>query len=559
MTVNDAESLPPSPPAVSILPNAPDTFCTYLARQFIGKRGFSENVFPEAAPLAQHCDILLSYSDGYSTGMMCIVDREAHPGKTFDMTPDEVKAVGKECLKYSGSVYGNKIPIALQIMEVGPSEEDASQRARLCHFSPGWFSRVQPAGWVIDPVKKQLWTNARFGGRTAGAALIRELMEKPREDVSQLQPPPTVAASAAGEMGFPYLTVAIIAVLCALFLAEVLFGIGPVTGLLQPSIETLLTFGGIYRPLVINNGEWTRLFSGPLLHVGLEHLALNCIALYIAGRILEGLVGRAWLAAIFVVGALGGSLFSLTLNPDNLVSVGASGAVMGLFAALLMLSFHFPKGADRTALRMTSIYVLIPSMLPIATTGGGKVDIAAHLGGALAGLVVGLVMLPLWPKDEMRPRLAPVATAVGVIGLALFAFAFTKLPDNHRKATFTASLIPSADFPKSDEEADKRSAELVEKYPRDPRSHYFRAIALWNQNDKAGAEKALRAGLADEASWRPLMIPEVTIRLHVALAILEDEDGRKAQAKQTAKVACELAKPDNPQREFLDKYQLCAP
>jgi rhomboid protease GluP len=558
--VNDAEPSPPLPFAPAILPNAPDTFCTYLARQFIGKRSYSENVFPEAASLAAYCDILLSYSDGYSTGLMCLVDREAHPGKTFEMTPDEVKAVGKECLKYSGSVYGNKIPIAMQIMEVGPPEDDASQRARLGHFSPGWFSRVQPAGWVIDPIKKQLWTNARFGGRAAGAALIRELMEKPREDVSQLQPPPMVAAStAAGQMGFPYLTVAIIAVLCALFLAEVVFGVGPVTGLMQPSIETLVAFGGIYRPLILNNGQWTRLFSGPLLHVGLEHLVLNCIALYIAGRILEGLVGRAWLAAIFVLGALGGALFSLMLNPDNLVSVGASGAVMGLFAALLMLSFHFPKGPDRTALRMTSIYVLIPSMLPIATAGGGKVDIAAHLGGAIAGILVGFIMLPLWRKDEVRPRLAPVAAAVGAVGLALFAFAFTPLPDNHRKATFTASLIPSAEFPKSDEEANKRSVELVEKFPRDPRSHYFRAIALWDQGDKAAAEKALRTGLADEALWRPLMAPELAIRLHVALAVLLADDGRKAEAKEAAKAACELAKPDNPQRQFLDKYALCAP
>jgi rhomboid protease GluP len=198
-------------------------------------------------------------------------------------------------------------------------------------------------------------------------------------------------------------------------------------------------------------------------------------------------------------------------------------------------------------------------MLPIATTGGGRVDIAAHLGGALAGLVVGLVMLPLWPKDEMRPRLAPVAKAVGVIGLALFAFAFTKLPDNHRRATFTASLIPSAEFPKSDEEANKRSAELVERFPRDPRSHYFRAIALWDQGDKAAVEKALRTGLVDEAFWRPLMVPELTIRLHVALALLLAEDGRMTEAKETARTACELAKPDNPQRGFLDKYQLCAP
>lgn len=557
--MTDAEPLPPSPPAPTILPNAPDTFCTYMARQLIGKRGFSENVFPEAAPLASHCDILLSSSDGFTTGLTCLIDREAHPGKTFDLTPDEVNAIGKECLKYSGGVYGNKMPVAIQIMEVGPSEEDASQRARLWHFSPGWFSRVQPAGWVIDPAKKLLWTNARFGGRPVGAKFIRELMTKPREDISALQPPPPVAASATlHNPGFPYLTVAIIAVLCALFAAEIFFGVGPSRGFLQPTIETLLAFGGIHRPLIVNDGQWTRLFSGPLLHLGFMHLLFNCIAILISGRLLEGLVGRSWLGAIFVIGALGGALFSLMFNAENLVSVGASGAGMALFAALFILSFHFPKGPDRTALKMTSLYVLVPSMLPVATLSGEQVDIAAHFGGALAGLALGLLILAVWRKDELRSRLSGAAATVGFAGLALFAFAFTPLPNNHRKATFLASLISSADYPKSDEESNKRSAELVAKYPRDPRSHYFRALALWDEGDKAAAETTLRTGLAEETLWRPLMVPELSVRLHTALAILLVEEGRKAEAKEMAQPACALA-PSGDQRQFLDKYALCAP
>lgn len=552
--MTDTAAAPP-PPAPDILPDAPHTFCTYLARQFIAKWGFTEHVFAEAAPLAQACDIVLSYADGYSVVLTCLVDREAHPGKTFDMTPEQVTAIGKECLQYSGSVYGNKMPITVQIMEVGPSEEDAGQRARLSRFKPGWFSKVQPAGWIVDPEKNQLWTDARFGGRSAGAPFIRELMAKPREDFSLLQAP---VVTAAIHPGFPYLTTAIIAVLCALFLAEVAFGIGPTSGLLQPSIETLVAFGGIYRPLILNGGQWTRLFSGPLLHAGIEHLVLNCVALYIAGRILEGLVGRAWLGAIFVIGAIGGALFSLAFNVDNLVSVGASGAAMGLFAALLVLSFHFPSGADRTALRTTAVYMLIPSLLPLASVSGGKVDLAAHFGGAFAGLAIGFIMLWLWRKDEVRPRLAPAATAVGIAGLLAFAFAFTPLPENHRRANFTGSLIPASDFPKSDEEANKRSAELVEKFPRDPRSHYFRAISLWEQGDKVGAEKALRTGLADESKWRPLMIPEIPLRLHTALAILLAQDGRLTEAKTEAKTACDLEK-TGPSRELLDQNKLCEP
>ncbi len=55
------------------------------------------------------------------------------------------------------------------------------------------------------------------------------------------------------------------------------------------------------------------------------------------------------------------------------------------------------------------------------------------------------------------------------------------------------------------------------------------------------------------------MAPGLTIRLHVALALLLAEDGRKAEAKEVAKAACTLAAPDDPQREFLNQHALCAP
>jgi hypothetical protein len=55
------------------------------------------------------------------------------------------------------------------------------------------------------------------------------------------------------------------------------------------------------------------------------------------------------------------------------------------------------------------------------------------------------------------------------------------------------------------------------------------------------------------------MVPELTVRLHVALALLLAETDRKAEAKEVAKAACALAAPGNPQREFLDQNKLCEP
>ena len=87
---------------------------------------------------------------------------------------------------------------------------------------------------------------------------------------------------------------------------------------------------------------------------------MNGICLFLAGRVLENLVGRAWLGATFTLGALGGSVVSLALNPPTRISVGASGAIMALFASIYTLSFHYGAGAVRTQLQTRALSVLIP-------------------------------------------------------------------------------------------------------------------------------------------------------------------------------------------------------
>jgi rhomboid protease GluP len=533
-------------PAYSILPDAPDTFCSYLARQFIAKRGFAPCDLPEAAPLAAHCDHLLSYADGNSLTILAMVDRETHPGKTFDMSPEATAEIGRACLKRTGSSYFSQDLVALMIMEAGPQDED--QRARLSQIkASGLFSKMQASGWIVDPQQKSVWTNARFGSLSPYRRFIHKMMTSPRE---QIAPPQTVAVDLTPR--FPYLTTAIIAVLCAIFAAEIVFGVGPWTGMLQPSIATLLAFGGIYRPLVMQ-GEWLRLFSGPLLHADAMHLLLNCVALYISARILEGLVGRAWLGALFVIGAISGALFSLVFNPDNLVSVGASGAVMALFAALLVLAFHFPKGADRTVLLTNSIYVLVASMVPV-TSSGGKVDIAAHAGGALGGLVVGALLLVIWRRDEPHPRFAGAGAAIGLAGLAAFIFAFTPLPQNYREGLISAAMIPDSETPKNATEWRERAPDLMARYPRDPRPRYFRAIDLIEARDITTAEHELRVGLAEVDLWRKVINPEFAMHMQVALAITLAAD-RLQEAREVAKPTCDWA--TGPTRQLLDENKLC--
>ncbi len=527
-----------------------DTFCVYLAKQFIAKRGFTVGMVPEADELAEHSDIVLSRHDGFTLTIACMIDRETHPGKTFDLSPHAVAEIGKACLKYTGKMNFNKMPVMIQIFEVGPATTD--QRERLKPFKrSSLFAKVVPSAWIVDTASTTVWTNARFGGLLSLKGVIEKLLRSPRESDATLRP----QIAAVADPGFPWLTCGILAVLIGVFAAELVYGIGEWTKALQPTISTLVTFGGLTRPLVVQAGEWYRLFSAPLLHADAFHLALNCIALYLAGSILESLVGRAWFATIFVAGALGGSLLSLALNPDSLVSVGASGAVMGLFAAMLAASFRFPSGANRTGLQMAAIYVLLPSLLPLASVfKGQRVDYAAHFGGAIAGAALAFVLLKIWPHDEPHPRWR-VAAVAALAGLVAFAYPVLPAIRGYPVAVLGAALIPQAQLPQSDAAAKVQSTELVARYPRDPRGHLMRARILLETQDVAGAERELRAGLVEEDLWRTLFSPDLAVALRTTLALVLASD-RIEEAKAVARPVCDAVQ-SGPSRDALDKLKLC--
>jgi membrane associated rhomboid family serine protease len=239
--------------------------------------------------------------------------------------------------------------------------------------------------------------------------------------------------SALDENGRPYATYAILAALALVFVGELAFGVRPWHDAFAPDVATLVTLGGLMRPFV-EEGEWYRLLTASLLHGDVFHLALNGVALYMAGVVLEGLLGRAWLLALFVIGALSGSALALAVNPPNVVSVGASGAIMGLLAAALVSSQRLPFGAVRTLIQMNVMQVLIPSLIPLAIRrSGGTIDFAAHLGGAIAGALCGVFLLRTWPRREARPRFGRVALAIAlaggvalVVGLVLVATRYTE-------------------------------------------------------------------------------------------------------------------------------------
>jgi rhomboid protease GluP len=531
---------------------SPDTFCTYLAKQFIAKMGFDVARVPEVARLYQLCEIVLTRTDGYTFGILCMVDRDARPDASFSMGVEELRAIGQACQKYAGEVNGRTLPVSIQVLEVGPTSPDQVTRLRAIRRS-SIFAKVLPSAMIVDPVSGEVWGNGgvlRSKGPYQG--FVEKMAAAPREDDSDLAPPVVTVAPSA----FPVVTTALLVALGAVFTAEIIFGIGPWTNLLQPSITTLIAFGGLTHNLVLVSGEWYRLLSAPFLHADAGHIAVNAIALALAGRALERLIGPAWFGALYITGALTGSLASLALNPPATVTVGASGAIMGLFAAMLVLSSHFPSGAIRAGLQMNALYVLIPSLVPLAgVLKGQNVDYAAHFGGAIGGAAIGVLLLFVWSKSEPLPRFRQVAAAIAVAAAVSLAYPILSVLSSYQTVAFSTQLVPPDQYPKSNADFKVHAEELMARYPRDPRPRLMKASDLLNANDLAGAAREARAGLAEERLWQSILPPQIDHGLRVILALAIAADQRD-EALATARPACDALK-DGPMRRLLDERKLC--
>jgi len=133
----------------------------------------------------------------------------------------------------------------------------------------------------------------------------------------------------------------------------------------------------------VAEGEWWRLITAGFLHAGLMHLLFNCLALYTLGTPFEALYGRTRYAILLLISLVAGSYASITFNAENQVSVGASGAIFGLFGALLVVGRRL--GADtRSTLTLLAINTAIAIAIP-------NIDWRAHLGGLAGGVVVAAV------------------------------------------------------------------------------------------------------------------------------------------------------------------------
>jgi membrane associated rhomboid family serine protease len=171
---------------------------------------------------------------------------------------------------------------------------------------------------------------------------------------------------------------------------------------------------------VLVNKEYSRVVSSGFLHTNWMHLIFNMIALYAFGSMLEPMLGGFQLLIIYFLSLIGGNLLALLIykNYGDYSAVGASGAVNGIVYAaialapgmgigLLFLPISIPAWAFGLAYVIFSIYGIKAKW--------GNSGHAAHLGGALIGMLAALAMYPeVFPQNYL-PILAILVPTIAFI------------------------------------------------------------------------------------------------------------------------------------------------
>ncbi len=411
------------------------------------------------------------------------------------------------------------------VMLVGAVVEAASGSASPTLAGLTWVAQNALVGAAQLTAAMAIWHHAdTFYDVPCGTAVATRLELARARDMA----PDTVVPAGPGPLmdlagalwltrgRLPRVTLVLAAVMIAVFIGESLLPWAPATpaGL---SVETLMAWGGMDRELAVLLGQPYRLLAAVFLHANLAHLAVNLAALLVAGFLIERGIGSLPFGAVFLLGGLAGSLASVTFNPPEMISVGASGAILALFAAALPLATALPRGNQRRWLWAWSITVCIPAVTPGVTLPGlFAVDRADHIGGEVGGLLLGIVVALAWRKGMVfRPsRRAGLAVAASLAGLVCI----TVLVGGFRAPLQAVGLVPHGEEPADDAGWERQASVLLPRYPDDPRVRYGLALQEAGSGSAAQAVADLDAAIAGQRRLSPVHADDFRFSAHAGVA-----------------------------------------
>ena len=269
-----------------------------------------------------------------------------------------------------------------------------AERSNFCYRHPDRQSYIvcQRCGRTICP---ECQTQAPVG------VICPECMREQRASAPRTKPAAWTRVRSAADRGAPVVTYSLIGITALVYLLQWIPGLG---------VTNALFFSPVFMTEVIPE-PWRALTSVFLHSTSLIfHILLNMYTLWIFGRLLEPMLGRARFLALYLISGLAGSIGVVVFAAPNAQVLGASGAIFGLMGAFVVIQ-------RRLGGNMTQLYILLAINLAIGFIPGANISWQAHLGGLIGGALVGLILL------ETRPRSRRGLQIGLLIGLAVALFA----------------------------------------------------------------------------------------------------------------------------------------
>jgi rhomboid protease GluP len=151
---------------------------------------------------------------------------------------------------------------------------------------------------------------------------------------------------------------------------------------LETSWDMIVQYGQVN--VLVLNGWWWQLFTSMFVHANITHLVGNMLFLFIFGLRGEEMFSLPEYLSIYLLGGLTGNLLSLAFLPIDVPSAGASGAIFAMFGACTIYA--------RRTVGQSIIGALIYAFFLLFLSSGPNVNDSAHIGGLLAGLLIGYVL-----------------------------------------------------------------------------------------------------------------------------------------------------------------------
>ncbi|MBV8433895.1 MAG: rhomboid family intramembrane serine protease [Candidatus Eremiobacteraeota bacterium] len=163
------------------------------------------------------------------------------------------------------------------------------------------------------------------------------------------------------------------------------------------NVDRIFLGGALVPAFVLANGQWWRIVTAGFLHMGLLHLGVNMLSLWFLGRFIEYALGPGRMLFVYVLSLVASGLGVVFFSAPDVPTLGASGAIFGLFGALFAIGFKL--GRPGMQLVRDNVGILVINL--IMTFSVRSISWQAHIAGLLAGFIITFAIF--YPPRRVQP------------------------------------------------------------------------------------------------------------------------------------------------------------